>query len=242
MFGLVVSWSLFDCTILSVALKREDGGGASGGGEGSCLCDWGTRVAKFWLVQHQQPRGHRETGFQQGIWRTDVQDLDVNYQEDLTLYLSPFDPEVSTSRELRVFVSNWEVTAISQYAWTNPSSHFSDMADDELVKVGFLVDQFNRGQVSSAWRRAGGIDCYVMDVEVVFEKTGHSVVRLIELNTFGAEFSSGSALYHWLRDDHILQGRTQGEDLRANDAINSLPVLRKVYFRVLCSKSSKLWC
>ena len=166
----------------------------------------------------------------------------ASYQEDLTLYLSPFDPEVSTSRELRVFVSNWEVTAISQYAWTNPSSHFSDMADDELVKVGFLVDQFNRGQVSSAWRRAGGIDCYVMDVEVVFEKTGHSVVRLIELNTFGAEFSSGSALYHWLRDDHILQGRTQGEDLRANDAINSLPVLRKVYFRVLCSESSKLLC
>ena len=83
--------------------------------------------------------------------------------------------------------------------------HFSHMTDDELAKVGFLVDQFNRGQVSPAWRRAVGIDCYVMDVEVVSQKTGHSDVRLIELNTFGAEFSSGSALYHWVRDDHILQ-------------------------------------
>ena len=53
-----------------------------------------------------------------------------------------------------------------------------------------------------------------------------------------AEFSSGSALYHWLRDDHILQGRTHGEELRAKDqedANSTMPVLRKVYFRVLCN-------
>ena len=163
----------------------------------------------------------------------------ANYKEDLTLYLSPFDPEVRTSRELRVFVFNWEVTGISQYAWTNPFSDFSLMTDSELVKVGLLVDQFNQGKVSPAWRRVGGIDCYVMDVEVDFEETGHSVVRLIELNTFGAEFSSGSALYHWLQDDHILQGRTRRKDLRAKDqedAISStMPILRKVYFRVLCN-------
>jgi len=162
-----------------------------------------------------------------------------NYREDLTLYLSPFDVEVNTSRELRVFVSKWEVTAISQYAWTNPSSNFSEMTDSELVNVGFLVDQFNRDQVRPAWRMVGGIDCYVMDVEVVFEKTGHSVVRLIELNTFGAEFSSGSALFHWLRDDLILQGRTQGAEDK-EDFISSSQVLRKVYFRVLCNESSKL--
>ena len=84
----------------------------------------------------------------------------------------------------------------------------------------------------------GGIDCYVMDVEVVMgeKKTGHSV-RLIELNAFGAEFSSGSALYHWLRDDHILRG----EDVKAEgeeDASNSWPVLRKIYFRVLCDSGA----
>jgi len=161
----------------------------------------------------------------------------ANYKEELTLYLSPFDREVRTSRELRVFVFNWEVTAISQYAWTNPSSDFSQMTDSKLVKVGLLVDKFNQGQVSPAWKRAGGIDCYVMDVEVDLEKTEHCV-RLIELNTFGAEFSSGSALYHWLRDDHILQGRTRGEDLRAKDeedANSTMPVLRKVYCRVLCN-------
>ena len=137
-----------------------------------------------------------------------------------------------TSRELRVFVFNWEVTAISQYAWTDPFSNFSHMTDSKLVKVGLLVDQFNQGKVSPAWRRVGGIDCYVMDVEVDFEETGHSVVRLIELNTFGAEFSSGSALYHWLRDNHILQGRTRREDLRAKDqedaTSSSMPILRKV--------------
>ena len=158
----------------------------------------------------------------------------ANYKEDLTLYLSPFDREVRTSRELRVFVFNWEVTAISQYAWTNPSSDFSHMTDDELVKVGFLVNQFNRGQVGPAWRRMGGIDSYVMDVEVAMEEktTGHCV-RLIELNAFGAEFSSGSALYHWLRDDHILRG----EDLRAESEEDACirQALRKVYFRVLCN-------
>ena len=66
--------------------------------------------------------------------------------------------------------------------------------------------------------------------------TGHSV-RLIELNAFGAEFSSGSALYHWLRDDHILRGenvKAEGEE----DASNSWPVLRKIYFRVLCDSGA----
>ena len=78
----------------------------------------------------------------------------------------------------------------------------------------------------------GGIDSYVMDVEVAMEEktTGHCV-RLIELNAFGAEFSSGSALYHWLRDDHILRG----EDLKAESEEDASirPALRKVYFRVL---------
>ena len=161
----------------------------------------------------------------------------ANYKEDLTLYLFPFDPEVRTSRELRVFVCNRRVTAISQYAWTNPSSDFSCMTDEDLEEVALLVNQFNRDQVSPAWKRVGGIDCYVMDVEVVKEETGFSV-RLIELNSFGAEFSSGSALYHWLRDGHILHGRSL--DLEIEEEAGNQPVSRKVYFRVLCDSESVL--
>ena len=43
-----------------------------------------------------------------------------------------------------------------------------------------------------------------MDVEIVSEGGDDMDVRLIELNAFGAEFSAGSGLFHWIRDDHIL--------------------------------------
>ena len=40
-----------------------------------------------------------------------------------------------------------------------------------------------------------------MDVEYLAET---DEVQLIELNSFGAEFASGSALFHWMRDRDIV--------------------------------------
>ena len=43
-----------------------------------------------------------------------------------------------------------------------------------------------------------------MDVEIISYGGNDMDVRLIELNAFGAEFSAGSGLFHWIRDDQIL--------------------------------------
>ena len=80
-----------------------------------------------------------------------------NYQKDLPIYLSPFDPNARTSRELRVFVFERKITAISQYSWFNPNSDFSNMSNDKLVDVAMAVVKFHKNFVGPAWKDAGKI-------------------------------------------------------------------------------------
>ena len=78
-----------------------------------------------------------------------------NYQIDLPIYLSPFDPNARTSRELRVFVFERKITAISQYSWFNSCSDFSNMSNGELVNVALAVVKFHKNLVAEAWKNAG---------------------------------------------------------------------------------------
>ena len=77
------------------------------------------------------------------------------YEQDLHLFLSPFDQESKTSRELRIFVYKNKVTAISQYSWYNPKSDFSDKTDEELTNVAQKVLKFHEVSVGPAWKAAG---------------------------------------------------------------------------------------
>merc|ERR1712032_947043 len=78
---------------------------------------------------------------------------------------------------------------------------FSLMDDRELAQVAKRVDEFHRESVHPPWAAADGIASYVMDVEyVMIDGTDEWQIRLIELNSFGAELASGSALFHWVRD------------------------------------------
>lgn len=122
------------------------------------------------------------------------------YEDDAILYLMPFDTEVTTERELRVFVHERQVTAMSQYRVHSVAPLFANMADCELAAVARVVDAFHRESLAPRWETAGGIASYVMDVELVQNVCGEVAVRLIELNCFGAEMAAASALFHWLRD------------------------------------------
>ena len=119
------------------------------------------------------------------------------YEDDIKVYLVPFDRAVAIERELRVFVSDNKVTAMSQYDVFN-SSVFSSMNDEQLASVARCVDNFHRQQVLPLW---DGISSYVMDVEYIAEDNR---VQLIELNSFGAELAAASALFHWVRDANKL--------------------------------------
>jgi len=125
-----------------------------------------------------------------------------DYSTDTTLYLMPYDPAVTIDRELRVFVHESRVTAMSQYDCLNPSGVFAKMDSDRLADVALCVDAFHRHLLSPRWEAVGGVSSYVMDVEYIeyASDTGEDSVRLIELNCFGAEYAAGSALFHWVHD------------------------------------------
>ena len=119
-----------------------------------------------------------------------------DYTNDVKVYLVPFDSTVTVAREMRVFVYKHQVTAISQYDVYNDDSILCAMSDAQLAEVAELVNVFHCKNVRDVWIEHGGIDSYVMDVE--YDQGG--VVRLMELNSFGAEMAAASALFHWVRD------------------------------------------
>ena len=127
--------------------------------------------------------------------------LEADDAEAATVFLLPFDPAMATRRELRVFVCEGRVTAISQYDWFDTATVFSAMSDAELARVARAVEAFYVEKLNPAWSAVGGTASIIMDVEYLAET---DEVQLIELNSFGAEFASGSALFHWMRDRDIV--------------------------------------
>lgn len=124
-----------------------------------------------------------------------------------TLYLAPFDKSCDTLCELRCFVHDGLLTAITQYDWFRSSAIFCSMDDAQLEQIAHAVDRFLQELVLPAFTAAGGISSFVMDVEFV---QASNEVRLIELNCFGAHLAAGSVLFHWLRDHDELH--QQGEE------------------------------
>jgi len=124
-----------------------------------------------------------------------------DYSQDVVVYLMPFDETVTLQRELRVFVFEGQVAAMSQYDLFN-ASIFSEMSDEEQARVARCVDRFCRDHLNPRWAGIGGIASYVMDVECVpgHDADGEWQIRLVELNCFGAELAAGSALFHWVHD------------------------------------------
>ena len=126
-----------------------------------------------------------------------------DYSKDVTVYLFPFDQDVTVERELRVFVYKNKVTAISQYDVFNSSGTFTPMTDQQLAEVARQVDTFHENEVVPRWN---GSENYILDLEYVVdsllatETANTAIIRMIELNSFGAEMAASSSLFHWIRD------------------------------------------
>jgi hypothetical protein len=131
----------------------------------------------------------------------------------ITLYFLPFNIEMNTALEYRVFCppSSAEVAAISQYKW-HTQSIFHDRSDDEIVQIAKTVMEEVRRihanimgcpleeRVAKLLRSQG------FTFDVMFREKTQSCA-LIELNTFGSRSGCGSCLFHWLRDEDVLYGR-----------------------------------
>jgi hypothetical protein len=138
----------------------------------------------------------------------------------IRFYLFPW-MEVNHSREFRVFVHQSQITAISQQFLHEKNEFLSNIVDeDERIQVihqwmDSLIEYYDKdikGKITH-------ITEFSMDMAILEDNQPY----LIEINPFGKEYSAGSALFHWLRDETKLY-RNQPLNVASNDSLI-------VYFR-----------
>lgn len=113
--------------------------------------------------------------------------------------------EIDPCYEFRVFVFENKITAMSQ------QNIYSILIEEDVgnsdktvfenkikLKLDFIVDYF----YSQMIHKINWINCYTFDFAIV-----NSNPYFIELNSFGKEYASGSALFHWLLDEKILYNK-----------------------------------
>ena len=119
-----------------------------------------------------------------------------------TLYFLPWLPDLSLDDEYRIFVRSRRVTAISQqniYRATRKTQ--AEIEADVRRIVDAFADLEQRLPSSCG-------DC-VIDAAVL--PSGR--VYFIELNSFGVEYSSGSAAFNWKTDRDVLYGETETPEI-----------------------------
>ena len=81
----------------------------------------------------------------------------------------------------------------------------SDVEKNELIKkwVDIILNNFE-GEIK---KKIVHIDSYVMDFAILNDGSPY----FIELNSFGKQYASGSALFEWITDYDVLYG-LKGED------------------------------
>lgn len=107
------------------------------------------------------------------------------------LYVVPFRFDWNEELEFRCFVYNKNTTAVSQYIWYR-DCHLKNKIKDIVPNIikylqENVIYKFNQSS-------------FVADVIA----TTQNNIELIEINSFGKELASGSALFHWLNDSDIL--------------------------------------
>jgi hypothetical protein len=115
--------------------------------------------------------------------------------EYITLYLFPW-LELDISNEFRVFVKNRQITCISQQHWYKCLHIHSN----ELTpKIQIIIDYFNAVVLN-----------LIEYEDFSYDFTFHNnQPYFIEFNSFGKEYASGSALFHWLIDYDKLYGNSK---------------------------------
>ena len=122
---------------------------------------------------------------------------------EITLYLCEFKKNLNKNREFRVFVHNNKITAISQQSLYDSNDILESLNDNEKdVMIHKWINIINSYYETNVKQKITHIDSYVMDFAILDDDTPY----FIELNSFGKEYASGSALFGWLQDYNILYG------------------------------------
>ena len=151
-----------------------------------------------------------------------------NGNEGVKLFFMPFNPDMNTANEYRVFCPPppCGIAAISQYKW-HKASPFASLPTDTLEQIARRIEEEVRrihqeiletvelrkgkeGDETDELLLKQGFSFDVMwdgggDVD------GKGRCKLIEPNTFGARSGCGCCLFHWVKDVDVLYGRKEGE-------------------------------
>jgi hypothetical protein len=121
----------------------------------------------------------------------------------IILYLTKFQHNLNGLREFRVFIHKNKITAISQqslYDINDILESLNDKEKNDLINkwINIIITYFD----SDVKQKITHIDSYVMDFAILDDDSPY----FIELNSFGKEYASGSALFGWIQDYDILYG------------------------------------
>jgi len=122
---------------------------------------------------------------------------------EITLYLCEFKKNLNRMREFRVFVCKNKITAISQQSLYDINDILEPLTDKERNELIYKwIDIIKSYFDLEVRQKITHIDSYVMDFAILDDDSPY----FIELNSFGKEYASGSALFGWIQDYNILYG------------------------------------
>lgn len=117
-------------------------------------------------------------------------------QTGSTLYFCYFEPHWDPHRELRVFVNQGVVTAISQY--NIDTLYFSNLSDSRLKEIALtILDKMKKIMPDTC--AALNLSTFICDVLVEDDEP-----RIIEFNSSGYWLAGGSGYFHWQHDRDLL--------------------------------------
>lgn len=123
----------------------------------------------------------------------------------LRIYLFPW-VDINQWKEFRVFVHDHRIRCISQQSLYRVNELLQSLPDDDTrIKtiIGWVdkVREYHHDVIIPA---LDYMPSSTEDIALVEHKDSEDTVLFIEPNSFGAEFASGSSLFHWVHDRHLL--------------------------------------
>jgi hypothetical protein len=128
------------------------------------------------------------------------------------IYLLPW-KEIPIFKEFRIFVYQNEITAISDQNLYTVNEWLNTLDDSQIKSL--LLDILNHFQ-KFIRNKLTFLENYVMDLAIVDD-----IPYFIEVNPFGKDYSSGSALFHWINDFEVLTSSNSIEFRYTSSNLNS---------------------
>jgi hypothetical protein len=133
----------------------------------------------------------------------DNRDNKQNTNKIIKLYLLKW-IDIIEFQEFRVFVKNKKITAISQQNLYKINTILEKLSEKEInIVVNKWIQIIIKYFESNIVNKIVHISDYCIDMAILKDDKPY----FIEINCFGAEYPSGSALFEWISDFDILNGK-----------------------------------